>query len=114
MSITLIGGMDRLHRDYQNAARQLGVDLTVCTGKESCLTDKMGSPDATILLTDMISHNARIRVLQKSKQLGSPVYFLKSNGVSGLRRYLGSLVAKKGVLESCSAADMLSHHKRLV
>ncbi len=96
MSITLIGGMDRLRREYENAARQLGVKLTVCTGKESCLTEKMGSPDLTILLTDMLSHEARTRVLQKSKSRGTPVHFLKSNGISGLRRCLAALMAERG------------------
>ena len=94
MSIALIGGMDRLRRDYENAAREFGVTLTVCTGKESCLVDKMGTPDVAILLTDMVSHNARTRVLQKTRRTGIPVCFLKSNGVSGLRRYLGTLVAE--------------------
>ena len=94
MSITLIGGMDRLRRDYENAAKELGVALTVCTGKESCLVDKMGTPDLAILLTDMVSHNARTRVLQKSRRTGIPVRFLKTNGVSGLRRCLGALVAE--------------------
>ena len=94
MSITLVGGMTRLRRDYENAAKQLGVDLTVYTGKESCLAEKIGAPDLTILLTDMLSHNARTRVLQKSRRMGIPVHFLKSNGVSGLRRYIGTLVAE--------------------
>ncbi len=86
--------MDRLRRDYENAAKELGVALTVCTGKESCLADKMGTPDLAILLTDMVSHSARTRVLQKSRRAGIPVRFLKTNGVSGLRRCLGALVAE--------------------
>lgn len=96
MSITLVGGMDRLRKEYENAARQLGVVLTVFSGKESCLADKIGRPDLTILLTDMLSHDARTRVLQKSRRAGTPVCFLKSNGVSGLRRYIGALVAERG------------------
>lgn len=94
MSITVVGGMDRLRRDYENAAKQLGVNLTVYTGKESCLADKIGAPDVTILLTDMLSHNAKTRVLQKSRRTGTPVCFLKSNGVSGLRRCLATLLAE--------------------
>jgi hypothetical protein len=94
MSITLVGGLDRLRREYENAAQQIGINLTVYTGKESYLSDTIASQDLMILLTDMVSHNARIRVLQKSKRLGIPVHFLKSNGVSGLRRYLSTLVAE--------------------
>ena len=94
MSVALIGGMTRLRREYEHAAKQLGVALTVFTGKESCLAEKIGTPDLTILLTDMLSHNALTRVLQKSKRAGTPVRFLKSNGVSGLRRCIGALVAE--------------------
>jgi hypothetical protein len=86
--------MTRLRRDYENAARQLGVELTVYTGKESRLEDKMGTPDLTILLTDMLSHNAKTSVLQKSRRLGIPVRFLKSNGISGVRRYIGEFMAE--------------------
>lgn len=92
MSVTLVGGMTRLRRDYEGAAGQLGVRLTVCTGEESCLAEKIGNPDHTILLTDMLSHNARTVVLQKTRRMGIPVHFLKSNGISGLRRCLASLL----------------------
>lgn len=94
MSVTLIGGMDRLRRDYEGIAGQYGIDLTVCTGKESCLVDKMGTPDVTVLLTDMLSHNARDVVLQKTKRLGIPVHFLKTSGVSAVRRYFRSLASE--------------------
>lgn len=94
MSITLIGGMTRLRRDYENAARRLGVELTVYTGHEPHLEDKIGTTDLTILLTDMLSHNTRVSVLKKSRRLGIPVRFLNSNGISGLRRYIGTLMAE--------------------
>ena len=95
MSVTLVGGMTRLRKDYEGVAKKLGVDLTVFTGEESCLVDKIGKPDLTILLTDMLSHNARTRVLQKIRGTGIPVHFLKTNGISGLRRYLSALVEEQ-------------------
>lgn len=95
MCIALVGGMDRLRRDYENAAKRCGVKLKVFTGKESCLVDKMGCPDMAILFTGMISHNARTEVMQRSKRLGIPVTFLHSNGVSSLRQCLQGLAAGK-------------------
>jgi hypothetical protein len=83
--------MTRLRREYERAAQKMGVTLTVFTGRESCLGENMGKSDLTILLTDMLSHNARTVIVQKSRRLGVPVHFLKSNGVSGLRRCLDSL-----------------------
>lgn len=101
MCVALVGGMDRLKRDYETAARRCGVKLKVFTGKESCLVDKMGNPDMAILFTSMISHNARTEVMQRSRALGIPVTFLHSNGVSGLRACLRALMAKKEV-ETCA------------
>jgi hypothetical protein len=93
MRVALVGGLDRLKREYENAARSCGVTLKVFTGKESCLADKMGSPDITILLTTMVSHNARDDVVQRSRGLGIPVVFLHTNGVSGLKQRLADIVA---------------------
>lgn len=95
MCVALVGGMDRLKRDYENAAKRCGVKLKIFTGKESCLVDKMGNPDMAILFTSMISHNARTEVMQKSKSLGIPVTFLHSNGVSGLRQCLQQLMTER-------------------
>jgi len=94
MCVAIVGGLDRLKRDYENAAKRCGVKLKVFTGKESCLADKIGRVDMAILFTSMVSHNARTEVMQRSKSLGIPVAFLHSNGVSGLRQYLSDLVVK--------------------
>ncbi|GHV53943.1 hypothetical protein FACS1894206_05670 [Deltaproteobacteria bacterium] len=88
MCVALVGGMDRLKRDYEKTAKSMGITLRIFTGKESCLLDKMGQPDHTILFTGMISHNARAGVMQRSKSLGIPVTFLHSSGVSSLSRCL--------------------------
>ncbi len=96
MCVALIGGMDRLKREYESAAKKCGVTLKVFTGKESCLVDKMGNPDMTILFTAMISHNARTEVMQRSRSLGIPVQFLHTNGVSGLRQCLTGIMAGRG------------------
>lgn len=95
MCVALVGGMDRLKRNYESAAKRCGVTLRIFTGKESCLVEKMGNPDMAILFTSMISHNARTEVMQRSRTLGIPVTFLHSNGVSGLRACLRELVAKQ-------------------
>ena len=103
MCVALVGGMDRLKRDYENAAKRCGVKLKVFTGKESCLVDKMGCPDMAILFTSMISHNAKTEVMQHSRSRGIPVHFLHTNGVSGLRRCLACLMATEQEEETVCA-----------
>jgi hypothetical protein len=92
MSVALVGGLDRLKRDYEKAAQKCGVILRIFTGKESCLVDKMGRPDRAILFTGMISHKARTEVIQRSKTLGIPITFLHSSGVSSLSRCLREIL----------------------
>ena len=105
MCVALVGGMDRLRRNYENAAKRCGVRLKVFTGKESCLVDKMGRVDMAILFTSMISHNARTEVMQKSRSMGIPVAFLHSNGVCGLRQCLLDLIVKRGEAECVPTGD---------
>lgn len=91
MCATLIGGMDRLHRDYINSARDRGVALKVFTGKENHIADKVGSADHVILFTNMVSHAARREVMQHARANNIPVHLLHSCGVSTLRQCLDNL-----------------------
>ena len=95
MCVALVGGMDRLKRDYENAAKKCGVTLKTFTGKESCLVDTLGCPDMAIVVTSMISHNARAEVMQRSKSLGIPVRFLHACGVSSLRQCLHGIIEER-------------------
>ena len=92
MRAVFVGGLDRLRREYEKAAKPYGVTLKVFSGKESCLVDKIGKPDITILLTGMVSHSTRSEVLSHSRSIGTPVFFQHSNGVSGLRRSLRAII----------------------
>ncbi|MDR2050422.1 MAG: DUF2325 domain-containing protein [Deltaproteobacteria bacterium] len=94
LCVALVGGMDRLKRKYESAAQKCGVELKVFTGKESGLAAKIGEPDLAILVTGLISHSAEIMVTQHSRSLGIPVHFMHSNGISGLRRSLLSIVSR--------------------
>ena len=102
MCVALVGGMDRLKRDYESAAKKCGVTLKIFTGKESCLVDKMGSPDMAILFTAMISHNAKAEVMQHSRSKGIPVHFLHTHGVSSLRRCLSCLMEQPKEMDTCA------------
>ncbi|MDR2124388.1 MAG: DUF2325 domain-containing protein [Desulfovibrio sp.] len=88
MRAAFVGGLDRLKREYEKAAEQLGFTLKVFSGKESCLVGKIGNPDLLIVLTRMVSHSAKSEVLNHSRSLGTPVLFLHTNGIGGLRRSL--------------------------
>ncbi|MCG8532393.1 MAG: DUF2325 domain-containing protein [Desulfovibrionales bacterium] len=88
MCATLIGGMDRLKRDYINTAKSKGVKLKVFTGKENSISGKMGTPDMVILFTNKVSHAARREVVQYAKAKDIPLHMAHSCGVSTLKQVL--------------------------
>ncbi|MGE4506235.1 MAG: DUF2325 domain-containing protein [Desulfovibrionaceae bacterium] len=91
MCATLIGGMDRLKKQYEQTAKQHGVKLKVFTGKERDMRTQMGKPDLIIIFTDKCSHKARIQAVQHARQSDIPVLRSHSCGVSSLNACLGSL-----------------------
>ncbi len=90
MCATLVGGMDRLKREYINAAKANGVDLKVFTGKENCISEKMGQTELVIVFTNKVSHAARKEVMHYAKSRNIPVRLVHNCGVSSLRQNLAT------------------------
>lgn len=88
MCAAVIGGMDRLKRDYINAAKREGIKLKVFTGKENRISPKLGSANLIILFTNQLSHAARRDVISHAKKNNIPVRQAHSCGVSSLRECL--------------------------
>ncbi|MDD6181593.1 MAG: DUF2325 domain-containing protein [Desulfovibrionaceae bacterium] len=90
MCAALIGGMDRLRQEYINAARKQGISLRCFNGGECGIETKLGSPDMLIMFTNMISHEARKKVVAVARGQNIPLHMLHSCGVSSLRNCLAS------------------------
>ena len=98
MSAFLIGGMDRLHREYIEAAKSLGVTLKVFTGKERSIKKQLGSVDILILCTGKVSHSARREVVSHASIKKIPVVMLHSSGVSSLRGCIKNCRLCRGIV----------------
>ncbi|MDR2510814.1 MAG: DUF2325 domain-containing protein [Spirochaetaceae bacterium] len=85
MAAVLIGGMDRLYRQYMEAAAESGITLKVFNGQERSIEKQLGAADFLILCTAKVSHSAKKEVLCHAKRNGIPVRFVHSAGVSSLR-----------------------------
>lgn len=90
MSAALIGGMDRLKRDYINAAKGSGFKLKVFTGKESKIASKLGRPDMLIVFTNKVSHEAKREAVNFAKSKSIPYKMIHSCGVSTLKDALSA------------------------
>lgn len=86
MCVALVGGMDRLKREYIEAANEMGVNLKVFTGKERSIKNQLGELDMLILFTGKVSHAARHEAVKHARANSIPVEMIHSSGVSSLRR----------------------------
>ena len=85
MSVTLIGGMDRLKPDYIAAAKACGHSLKCVSRNEPNFSAKIGNPDALIVFTNKVSHEAKRKAVQIAKSRNIPLHMIHSCGVSSLR-----------------------------
>jgi hypothetical protein len=86
MCAALIGGMDRLRKEYIDTAKGLGVDLKVFTGQERSIRQQLGEVDMMILFTGKVSHAARQEAVKHAKSNRIPLRMVHSSGVSSLRK----------------------------
>ncbi|MBG0788892.1 MAG: DUF2325 domain-containing protein [Desulfovibrionaceae bacterium] len=89
MCAALVGGMDRLKREYVTEAQKNGVKLKHFTGKERKIAKSLGNVDFVVLFTNKVSHKARKDVLDAVRGKDVPVYMEHSCGISTLRKCLG-------------------------
>ena len=88
MCVALIGGMDRLKKDYQAAAKERGHSLRLISRNERNFVEKIGNPDAMIVFTNKVSHEAKRKAVQVARTRNIPLRMIHSCGVSSLRECL--------------------------
>ncbi len=88
MCIAVIGGMDRLERDYITEAEKLGVRLKVYTKPASDIISRIKNVDGVVIFTNKVSHRARNEALKVAKSRNIPVYMSHSCGVCTLKNCL--------------------------
>lgn len=99
MCVALIGGMDRLERNYVSEAERMGIDLRVFTKSRSRITSKIKNVDALIIFTNKVSHRTKREVMNVAKARNIPVFMYHSCGICTLRDCLSCLKNKKAVLQ---------------
>lgn len=56
MSVVIVGGHDRMCRDYLNVCKKYNCKAKIFTQMTTNFKNKIGTPDAVILLTNTVSH----------------------------------------------------------
>ncbi len=93
MCVALIGGMDRLERNYISEAEKMGIDLKVYTKSETGIASKVRNVDAVVIFTNKVSHKAKKEVMNIAKLRNIPVFMYHSCGICTLRDCLTCLRA---------------------
>jgi hypothetical protein len=81
----MIGGMDRLHREYIETAKSFGITLKIFNGQERSIKKQLGGADMVILCTGKVSHSAKREACKHAGAKKIPVRMIHSPGVSALR-----------------------------
>lgn len=96
MCVALIGGMDRLEREYINEAEKLSIKLRVYTKAEKNMASKIRDVDSIIIFTNKVSHRAKIEAINIAKSNRIPIFMFHSCGVCTLRNCLDCIIKKWG------------------
>jgi len=96
MSVTLVGGMDRMAPHYQNEAKKQGIKLQIFSQAQTGMESKIRNSDALVLFTNKVSHQARNTAIAEAKKQDIPIYQFHSCGLCTLRDCLNCL-KKQGI-----------------
>ena len=95
MSIAVIGGMDRLKRDYQKVGVKYGVDIYHFERGRQGLDKRLGKMDAIVIFTGRVSHNAMKQARSAATAGGAHLIMSRACGLSSLGRCLERIIKEE-------------------
>jgi len=98
MSVVIIGGHERMVRQYEEICENHGCTAKVFVKERSGFKKNLGMPDLMILLTNTVSH----------KMVKSAVNEAKRNKIKIARSHSSSAAALTNVLQSNGALPLTS------
>ncbi|HNT43107.1 MAG TPA: DUF2325 domain-containing protein [Syntrophorhabdaceae bacterium] len=115
MCVALIGGMDRLERDYEAEALKHGVELRVFTKTKTGLVTRLKAVDVMVMFTGKVSHQLKREAVSAAKSRSIPVIMVHSCGVCSLRECLQRLAAsgqRDAGVSGCAGSCKDAHCRR--
>ena len=95
MNLLVIGGNERMKRDYINLAKEEGYKTKIILNMSSKALKDFGRPDAVVMFTSTVSHKLKTVVETQAKKKNIPV----------IRHYNSSKVSFKeclGKIKECN------------
>jgi hypothetical protein len=91
MSIVLIGGHDRMHREYKGICEERGHSLKVYTQRPVGFEKVIGRPDGIVLFTNTVSHQMVKVAVKVAKNRNIPILRSHSSSATSLGEILKQL-----------------------
>ena len=88
MSIVIIGGNERMERQYEEICRGFGCTAKVFTKESGALKRKIGSPDMLICFTKTVSHKMMNAARAECRKGGFPMVACHSSSGTALEELL--------------------------
>ncbi|WP_101772635.1 DUF2325 domain-containing protein [Peptostreptococcus faecalis] len=79
MSLLVIGGHERMEKDYYKIAKSRGYKTKVYTTMSSQVKNSIGSPDAIVIMTSTVSHKLSRIVESQAKKMNIPIFRHKNS-----------------------------------
>ena len=93
MSIGIIGGLDRLKKNYKNIPQKMGMKVKVYNRLVPNLTQRIKSLDGIIIFTGTVAHQMVEQVVKTTRNNSIPVARSHTSSISGLKRCLTEIQA---------------------
>ncbi len=91
MNVVLIGGHDRMIREYKNIGKKRGVSLKVFTHIKPSLEKCMGCPQAVIIFTSTSSHKMVKKAVCHAKKNNLPCFRSHNSSANSLNVMLDEI-----------------------
>lgn len=88
MSVVIVGGNERMKRQYEEICASFGCTAKVYTKAHGALRKKIGTPDLLVCFTGTVSHKMANACKQAARQCGFPIAHCHSSSSSALAALL--------------------------
>lgn len=93
MSVVIVGGNERMERQYSDICKDYGYKAKVYTKESSSMKKKMGNPDLLIVFTGTVSHKMMMSASKEAKDKNVPIAHVHSSSASALKSALAEICA---------------------
>lgn len=101
MSLLVIGGHERMEKDYYKLAKNRGYKTKVYTTMSSQVKNSIGSPDAIVIMTSTVSHKLSRIVEMQAKKMNIPIFRHKNSSKVAFNECLEEIDVCLGNCSNC-------------